>query len=261
MIIRNPFTGVTKQQGIEVQRSIEGILFCSDGDITTEKVEISILSTTGKRRELLVDPIPVRALFEFAGQNEGLFIENVDGSGVNTQTFAHVTMGEIQLSALGAVELEDGEYFSIDLTDLVSGRTYTLYGLESLVLGAPEYVWKRDAISAKTRKKTIDTTDLATVVIPVTSNLDSLDLISDDSDVEMHPAELQYRQLKENDLVKVTAHALTDEDVHLPIFGFGAYYFINVADVNRLTININDDNGLEFFTVGINGLNSEPAQP
>lgn len=257
MKVQDAFTGVTEKSDFKIMRDCQSILIGIDGSLTTEELEVNVMSSQGKRRRLIENNIPLRALAEFAAQNEGVFVE-----GHNSDDFTsniapvHPTMIEVQLSALGAVDLQGEDFLSLDFKKLIAGRSYTVYAIESNVLNAPEYAYKRNTVPAEVRSREIDVTDLASLIIPAGGNLESLDISYGESDVEITLAELQYQQYKTNDLVKVGTRTATDEDLMVAVYGFGSYYVINVADAQRVNINLSSNAGMAFYTVGVVGLNS-----
>lgn len=128
MQIKAPVTGVTAINDIQIQNGISHLLILKTGGaaITDEKMTL-VLKTEGQSKNVFpLVKIRRPAVISQYGQGYQLIeVTDDDPLTINSAFLIDVSGGQ------HAVSLENGEYLSLDLTDLVSGATYSVFGIES----------------------------------------------------------------------------------------------------------------------------------
>jgi hypothetical protein len=125
MQIKSAGTGVTEIRDLQIQNSISHLLICKHGaaPITDEKITLVLKTGAGSSKNVIpLTKIRRPAVISQFGQ--GYQLVAVDADGVQSEFL-------ISLSDFGAITLENSDYLSLDLTELVEGSTYSVFGLES----------------------------------------------------------------------------------------------------------------------------------
>lgn len=119
-------TGVTDKSGLRIFKPIAGIGCAVDGLLTTEKIKVDLVNSVSGKSKQIVPFMTLKRLFELSSQAEGCW--------KNTATD---TFGVFDITPDGtAYAMEQGDYFTVELTALIAGRKYDFFGIESPVKGS-----------------------------------------------------------------------------------------------------------------------------
>jgi hypothetical protein len=126
MQIKSASTGVKEVTDLQIQNSISHVLIVALGDnpITDEKMTLTLKTTGGQSKNVIpITKIRRPAVISQFGTGYQLVEKQADGK--IKSAFL------ISISDFGAVVLENGDYLSLDLTDLDDTTTYSVFGLEA----------------------------------------------------------------------------------------------------------------------------------
>ena len=213
-------TGVTEQK-VRVYKPVSEIIITKDGNITVEKVEISRVNGTRGTNEQVCPRMELKEHFEISAQGEGLYIDKDTGS-----------RGMIGVGMEGAASLSDQRYLEIELTGLVAGSTYVVYGMEDGEIVERVMVYHPIIINQDEELREFGVTDKELAAFPF-ANLEKIEVVKTNGQtVAFTPEELKAKMEKENDLCCVHDDGTT-ETAH---YGFRDMALISIIDVRTIKV-------------------------
>jgi hypothetical protein len=123
MIIAN-FTGLTEKKGLKIQKPIRTIGFELDQYPASAEVTLKLVSGSTGSSEVLINHISLNELLEITATFGGVVQIGATGLVPNR------TLGQIGITNGGVIRFEAGDYLELELTNLSTFTTYTVYGME-----------------------------------------------------------------------------------------------------------------------------------
>lgn len=125
MQIKSASTGLTELRDIQIQSSISHLLIVCVGAAPITDEKLTLVLKTGGTSKNVIPLTKIRRPAVLSQFGQGYQKVSVDGAGVVTSEFL------ITLSDIGAVEILNSDYMSLDLTDLTDVSNYSVFGIES----------------------------------------------------------------------------------------------------------------------------------
>lgn len=222
-------------QDVQLQTSAVKLAFTvSSATAITEAVfdammvQVSIMSKSSG--EITVMPrMPLRHAFNKSSVKEGYFVWGTN-----------ILKGTIDLSRLGAVDLNEGEYFSINYEGFPANAVTNIMAIDAPVLAKAVEITEEIVISGTV--KDIVVADKHSLFIPLTdgngNGLHSLQLQYADRTVTYDEDELKVMNEAMNDLACVIDNQLDDADgtTRLVKFGYDQLLYLDITNVIRIKV-------------------------
>ncbi|WP_372934538.1 hypothetical protein [Mariniphaga sediminis] len=184
-------TGVTDAK-VRVYKPVSEIMVTKNGNIGSEKVEISRVNGARGTNEQVCPRMELKELFEISAQGEGLYIDKNTGS-----------RGMIRVGMVGAASLSDQRYLEIEFSGLTAGSVYTVYGMEDGEIVERVMVYHPIIINQDEELREFGVTDKELAAFPI-ANLEKIELVKTNGQtVTFTPEELKAKMEKENDLCAI----------------------------------------------------------
>ena len=213
-------TGVTESK-VRVYKPVSSIMVTKDGNITVEKVEISRVNGVRGTVEQVCPRMELKEHFEISAQGEGLYIDKVGGS-----------RGMIGVGMDGAASLSDQRYLEVELSGLVAGSEYVVYGLEDGEIVERVMVYHPIIINQDEELREFGVTDKELAVFPFT-NMEKIELIKTNGQtVTYTPDELKSKMERENDLCSIYDTGAGDA----AFYGFRDMALVSIMDVKTVKV-------------------------
>jgi hypothetical protein len=235
MQIKSAGTGVTEVKDLQIQKSIGHLIIVKTGAaaIIGEKITLR-LNTQGGSSKTVIPLTTVRRCAVISQFGEGYQLIQDEGSSVIRSEF------RIALSDMGAVELQNGDYLTLDLTELVSGSTYSVFGLESPTTSRQYFEYGSQVLSASEAqiKNYVPEADVVGLGLSNNGSLSSVRIsYNNGNEVTYSPTELRAIMRNMNDVSFASDTLIEGDAISQSILGGGVELFwLPLSDVARFEV-------------------------
>jgi hypothetical protein len=139
----------------QIEKSFSHLLFTKNAVFANERISLKKTSRSGGGSATIYNEIKVIDLLEMTA--------NAEGSFVNKTASAY---GMIEVGVGGAIQLADGEFFVMNLSDLTNDKTYQVYAVEAPVLTNVALTVESININAGVTSKKQDSGTAAVLLVP-----------------------------------------------------------------------------------------------
>jgi hypothetical protein len=235
MQIKAAASGVTSYTDLQIQNSISHLLIIKTGAaaITDEKMTL-VLKTSGGQSKNVIPLTKIRrpAVLSQFGQGYQL----IQAVAADTVKSAFL----ISLSDAGAIQLENSDYLSLDLSDLIADSTYSVFGIESPEKARIYNEYNSQVITGQEAQNKAFTPDENCKGIAISNNgaLSSIRLsFTNGNEVTYMPEELNAMMRNGND-ISFSADTLVEGDsLNQTVSGGGTeLWWLPLQDCRRFEI-------------------------
>lgn len=192
------FTGVTEKTGLKIFKPISHIEIVGSGAAATNifdglVVTARVVNGQLGKDETIIPAIKLKYLAEVSTVFEGSYFTKADKS-----TFRAC----VDITEVGGLNLDNNKFLEVNLTGLIAGYTYTVYGIEAN--DKEGYVYRYSKLNCNTNQTlaTFQNNGAELLVLPVT-NLTEVNLMhSNGTSKRWTIEELKAVMDKANDIVK-----------------------------------------------------------
>jgi hypothetical protein len=161
-------------------------------------------------------------------------------------------------------DMQDGDYYAIELQGLIAGQKYDLFGIESPYKGGKLVSYEPHSIPEGEMRRVLNVRGALAVGIRNWA-LERIKVNGNGFAAEYLQKELQILAYKQNDIIAVRTAVFNDGDaaeqqVAFPCGGFDNFFFIALPEKNQM-FNITDVYEVEVVTTGGAGCNAVVMWP
>lgn len=213
-------TGVGEKR-LKAYKPISDLLITKDGHIADEKIEIYRVDGNRGGNETVCPRTELKELFEIAAQGEGMYVDS-----------DVLSSGLIAVGMDGCASLTSSRYLEIELSSLVAGSNYEVFGMEDGEIVERVMVYHPIQINRDIETKEYENEGKELLALPFTG-LDKVELVDHSGLSSTYTVqELKAKMRKENEV------CCDYEDAAAPktYFGFRDMAVISVVDVKTIKI-------------------------
>jgi len=222
MQIKSATTGVTEVRGLQIQSSISHLLILKDGAaaITDEKITL-VLKTNGGQNKSVIPLTKIRRPAVISQFGQGYQLIQADADSVNSAFL-------LSLSDFGAIQLENGDYLELDLTDLIALSSYSVYGIESPIKARAYNEYNTEVVTGSEPQIKTYSPELDCKGIALSNNgaLASVRLsYANGNEVTYLPEELKAMMRQGNDVSFAPDSLVEGDSINQQLLGGGTEFF------------------------------------
>lgn len=220
--------------------NISSVAGFSEAAFNAMQISVSVFNKNSGEEPVL-PKMPLRDAFNKSSFKEGFF-----KWGQNTLS------GTIDLSVHGAVDMEEGEYFSINYEGFPADALTSIYAVDAPML--VKSVLKTEEITISGTTKDINVSDKSSLFIPLTDGaghgVESLQLQYANRTVTYTEDEIKLLNESVNDLACVIDQTLDNADgtSRLVKFGYDRLLHLDITNVIRLQIKPKTKTAISVYT-------------